>query len=158
MKPDVRYRLPALVVALGLALALLLAGCGGGDPETPEGQVRALLAELEVAAEAADVGAIKDHVSERYADDYGNDKQSLAAYLTFQVMRSQRRHVVLRVREVLIRDGGLAQVTLHAGLAGTGGDLTRADVYAVDLDLEDEDGEWRLVWAQWKRAAPTDLL
>ena len=144
---------------LGLALLLVgLVACGGGDPETPEGRVRALLAQLEVAAEEGDVGAFKEQISERYADDYGNDKQSLAAYITFNVMRSQRRHVVLRVREILIRDGKLAQVTLHAGLAGSGGDLTRADVYEIDLDLEDEGGDWRLVWAQWKRGAPTDLL
>jgi hypothetical protein len=34
-----------------------------------------------------------------------------------------------------------------------------ADVYKVDMDLDDEgDGDWRLVWAQWRRTAPTDLL
>ena len=141
-----------------LAAVLLATACGSGDPETPEGQVRALLGELELAAEEGDVAAFKEHVSERYGDDYGNDKQALSAYVTFHLMRNQRRHVVLRVREVLIRETGLAQVSLHAGLAGRGGDLTRADVYEIELDLEDEDGDWRLVWAQWKRGAPTDLL
>jgi hypothetical protein len=33
------------------------------------------------------------------------------------------------------------------------------DVYKIDLDLDDEgDGDWRVVWAQWRRTAPTDLL
>jgi hypothetical protein len=34
-----------------------------------------------------------------------------------------------------------------------------ADVYKIDMDLDDEgDGDWRVVWAQWRRTAPTDLL
>ena len=34
-----------------------------------------------------------------------------------------------------------------------------ADVYKVDVDLDDEgEGDWRVVWAQWRRTAPTDLL
>ena len=153
----IRFR-PRHPLLAALALALALLACGS-DPETPEGQVEALLAELEQAAEQGDVGTFKEHVSERYADDYGNDKQALAAYVTFHVMRNQRRHIVLNLRTIDIREPTLAQVSLHAGLAGRGGDLTRADVYQIDLDLEDEgDGEWRLVWAQWKRAAPTDLL
>jgi hypothetical protein len=27
------------------------------------------------------------------------------------------------------------------------------------MDLDDEgEGDWRVVWAQWRRTAPTDLL
>ncbi len=146
-----------------LAIALLCLALGldcGGEPETPEAQVRRALAEMEAAVEAGDVGAFKEWVSERYRDELGHDRRSLAAYLTFQVLQNQRRHLVVRVREIAVRDGALAEVSLHAGLAGRGGAQTlRADVYQVDVDLADEgDGEWRVVWAQWFPAPATDLL
>ena len=156
-----RSRLPAAIALAGL-LALgwagALVGCGG-EPETPEAQVRRLLAELEEAAEAGDVAAVKDHVSEAYEDARGYDRQSLGAFLAFQVMRHGSRHLLVRVRDVAMRDDGRATVLLHAGLAGTGGAAAlSAEVYEVEMDLVQEDGTWRLVWADWKRAPAGALL
>ena len=35
----------------------------------------------------------------------------------------------------------------------------RADVYKIDMDLDDEgDGDWRLVWAHWRTTAPIVFL
>jgi hypothetical protein len=63
-----------------------------------------------------------------------------------------------------VREPSRAEVSLAAGLAGRPvrgpEDLAglRADVYAVDLDLEREGQDWRVVWARWRRAPATDLL
>jgi hypothetical protein len=143
-----------LALALGLALAC------SGEPDSPEAQVRALLAEIEAAAEDGDVSAFKDLVSERYEDPYGHDKQALGAFMTFNVLRHQRgRQVILRTRQVTLPTPDRAAVTLHVGLAGAAsGTSLRADVYQVELDLVQEDGDWRLTWAQWKPAPATDLL
>jgi hypothetical protein len=148
---------------LGPLLALALAGCAG-DPQSPEAQIRSVLAELEAAAEAGELGPFKAHVSERYADGQGFDKEALVGFARLHVLRSARRHVFVRVRAIELREPQRAEVTLAVALAGsrlaTPGDAARmrADVYKVDLDLEDEDGAWRIVWARWRPTAPADLL
>jgi hypothetical protein len=154
-------RLARLASICWLAAAL---ACGG-DPQSPEEQVRTVLEGMERAAEEGDVGAFKAVVSESYEDERGFDKRDLAAYVTFHVMRNTHRRVFSRIRSIEIRDTGRAEVVLIAALAGsavtTPEELAglHADVYKIDMDLDDEgDGDWRLVWAQWRRTAPTDLL
>ena len=124
-----------------------------------------MIDELERAAEEGDVSAFKAVVSERYQDERGFDKRDLAAYVTFHVMRHSHRRFFARVRSVEIRDGGRAEVVVVAAISGR--DVSgleelaalNADVYKIDLDLDDEgDGDWKVVWAQWWRTAPTDLL
>jgi hypothetical protein len=154
-------RLARLASICGLAMAL---ACGG-DPLSPEEQVRTVIGAMEEAAEEGDVSAFKAIVSESYEDHYGHDKRSLAAYVTFHVMRNANRHVYTRIRSVEIREAGRAEVTLVAAITGSvvsGPDELaglHADVYKIDMDLDDEgDGDWRLVWAQWRSTTPTDLL
>ena len=144
---------------------LAVAFACGGDPLSPEEQVRTVIEGMEEAAEAGDVSAFKAAVSDSYEDERGYDKRSLAAYVTFHVMQNQSRHFFTRIRSIEIRDTGRAEVMLVAALTGSAisaaEDLAglRADVYKVDLDLDDEgEGDWRVVWAQWRRTAPTDLL
>lgn len=154
-------RLAGLVGVCCLAMAL---ACGG-DPQSPEEQVRAVIEEIERAAEAGDVSAFRAVISESYQDEHGFDKRDLIAYVTFHVMRHTQRRFFARVRSIEIRDNGRAEVVAIAAISGR--DVSgleelatlNADVYKVDVDLDDEgDGEWRVVWAQWKRTAPTDLL
>ena len=148
------------LAAAALALAVLafaLSGCG--EPETPEARVRAALSELEAAAEEGDVGALRELVSEQYKDAFGHDQRALADYVRFHVLAHPRgRGVILRVREVRLTSETTASVMLHAGFAGAGRGALHADAYAIDLDLALEDDTWRVRWAQWKPAAPAELL
>lgn len=144
-------------------LAALLA-CGG-DPLSPEEQVRAVIEEIERAAEAGDVSAFKAAISESYQDERGFDKRDLVAYVTFHVMSHTQRRFFARVRSVEIRESGRAEVVVVAAISGrevSGIEelaTLNADVYQIDLDLDDEgEGDWRVVWAQWWPTAPTDLL
>ena len=149
----------ASICLLAVALAC------GGDPLSPEEQVRTVIETMEQAAEEGDVSAFKAIVSENYQDHYGHDKRSLAAYVTYHVMRHSHRRFFARVRSVEIRDQGRAEVEVVAAISGreVSGieELVglHGDVYKIDMDLDDEgDGDWRVVWAQWKRTVPTDLL
>ena len=142
---------------LALALALVATACA--EPETPEARVRAALGAIETAAEEGDVGAFRELVSEAYRDDYGNDKQQLADYVRFHVLRNPRgREVILRVRNLQLTSATTASVVAHAGFAGAGQSALRADAYALDLDLALEDDAWRVTWAQWRPVAPAELL
>lgn len=147
------------IARIGLATALLLAACGcGEDPLTPEARVRWTVDEMATAAELGDVSLLREFVSDSYQDALGQDKQALSAMVTFHVMRHQNRHVLTRVRDVMIRDDGRAHVVLIAGTAGTAGATPRGDVYHIDLDFVNEGGDWRLQWAQWRPTSPADLL
>ena len=139
------------VLLLGAALA-----CGA--PKTPEQEVREVLAALEAAAEAGRPSDFAELVSARYEDPYGHDREKLRAFVAYEVMQSGRgREVIVRVRDVEFPEPTRAAVTLSVGLAGAGS-LTRAEVYAVDMDLVREDDAWRVAWAQWHPAPTTDLL
>lgn len=149
----------ARATARALLLGLLLGLASCSEPETPESQVRAALAAIEAAAEAGDVSALRELVSEAYQDGYGHDKQRLADMVRFHVLRHPRgREVIVRVRDVRLTSEATASVMAHAGFAGAGQAALRADAYAIDLDLAREDGAWRVVWAQWRRVAPAELL
>lgn len=151
----------AAIAWLGVGL-LLFASCSA-ELETPEAQIRRTLAALEAAAEEGDVGGFKEFVAEHYSDAHGHDKQALGAFVAFQVMRNGNRHIVLRVRDILVVSPGNAEATLIAGIGGTrgAGDALslHGNVYQIDVDLEEvETGTWRLAWAQWKPAPAAELL
>ena len=142
------------------AALLLLAACR--EAETPEAAVRRVLGELEAAAEARDVGAMKPHLSESYRDSQGNDRRAVLGLATAHFMRNRSIYLLTRVSELEIADAGASAVVLVA-LAGTpihdpsallG---VRADLYRFDVRLRDEDGHWRVTSAEWQPASPADF-
>ncbi len=149
---------------MGLAALSALGLLGCGEPETPEARVRALMAQAEVAAEAMDAAAMKPLVSETYLDDRGQDKQAVVAMLTFYFMRHDSVYLLTRIDSIAIPGDGSAEATVFVAMAGTpilaveqlAG--MRADLYRFDFALLDEDGQWRVSGATWRRAGPQDFL
>jgi len=151
-------------VLLCVGSLLLLPACGGGEPGSPEEQIRGTLDAIEEAVEVGDLDALRDGVSDHYSDERGHDKQALVRYLTLRILGNPQRHVISRIRGIEI-DGSFATVRLHAGLASTPlpdpNDWSglRASVYAMDLQFALEDGDvWRLMTAVWRRATPAEFL
>ena len=148
-------------VAVSL-LAVLVAACSGAE-STPEERVRAVLAELEVAAEARDVGLLKPHVSEAYKDENGNDRRALLGLATAHFMRNKSVYLLVRVNDVALSEPGQARVDAFVALAGqpirdaTALPELRADLYRFDLRLRDEDGDWRITAADWRPATLVDF-
>jgi len=135
-----------------------------GEPDTPEARVRALLTNAEAAAESMDAAAMKPLVSETYLDDRGQNKQAVVAMLTFYFMRHDSVHLLTRVDSIAIPGDGTATATVFVAMAGTpilGVDQLagmRADLYRFGFALVDEDDEWRVTGATWRRARPHDFL
>jgi hypothetical protein len=142
------------------AAALLALGCG--DPQSPEERVRAVLAALEQAAEARDVAALKEHVSETYRDERGNDRRAVAALATMHFMQHQSVHLLVRTIEVAV-DPPAATASVLVAMAGTpiaSADalpLVRADFHRFDFELREEDGAWRIASAAWAPASAQDF-
>ena len=135
--------------------AMWVAGCGASDPEL---EIRALLAAAEEAAEARDVGVFGDLLGTSYRDSRGNDRDEALRMIRGYFIANQRVEIVSRVDEVVIEgpQGDAARAVVHAGMAGqrAGGGLiggVDADLYRFELELVNDDGDWRIIGATWSR-------
>jgi hypothetical protein len=150
-------------VTLGfVAVALLLAGCG--KRESPEQQVRALIARAEQAAEARRAGELRGFLSEHYRDEEGRDKRALDAVIRLTVLRHESIHLLTRISGVSITGAGHARAVVHVAMAGQPlagvGEIARlnADLHRFEIVFAQEAGEWKVVSARWRRAEPADFL
>jgi hypothetical protein len=122
------------------------------------------LAEAEAAAEAREVGVLAEAISERYADAAGRGRQAVKRLLSYTFMRHQSIHLLTRHHEVTIAEPGRAEAVVFVAMAGTPiaavEDLAglRADLYRFAFALEEEDGAWRVVRADWRPARAEDFL
>ena len=148
-----RMRAIAAVSILG---AMSVLGCGASDPER---EIRALLAEAEEAAEARDTGFFGDLLGASYQDARGNDRDEALRVIRGYFIANQRVEIVSRVDEVRLEgpQGDAAHAVVHAGMVGqrAGGGLipdVEADLYRFELELVNDDGDWRIIGATWSRA------
>jgi hypothetical protein len=137
----------------GVVGAALAMGCAASDPEV---EIRALLAAAEEAAEARDVGFFGDALGEAYRDARGNDRDEALRTLRGFFIANQRVEVVSRVDEIALEGTDAARAVVHAGLVGqrAGGALlggVGGDLYRFELELVNDDGEWRIIGAKWSR-------
>ena len=152
-----------ICVVLGLMAALPLAGCRG-ERQTPEQQIRTLIESAAVAAEQKDLGTLRDLLSDRYADDQGQDKRAVEGLLRLHFLRNDSVHLYTRIRSVNLPQPDRAQATVLVAMAGvpikTAAELPalRADLHRFDIDFALEDKHWRVQRAAWQRAEPGDFL
>jgi len=135
-----------------LAASAWLGGCA--KEETPEVQVRAVIAAGEAAAEDRDLAGILAHVSPAFRDGQGAGRDELKQYLRGYLVMHQSVHVLTRVESVEFPYRDYARVQLKVGMLGreaagaTTLDLA-AEVHDVVLELQLEDDEWKVVRAAW---------
>jgi len=155
MLPQRRSLMHAIPRMLLVTLASIAAGCG--PEETPEARVRAVIARGEEAAEARDLSGLMGLVSADYRDGQGNGREELKQYLRGYLVANQSVHVLTRVDSVEFPYRDFAQVSLTLGTLGREQAAAAAldvaaDVYEVELDLRLEDGDWRVMRADWRPA------
>ena len=147
MLPHWRRALPAMVLA-GLAAAC-------GPQETPEAQVRAVIASGEAAAEARDLSALMDLVADDFQDGQGGGREDLKRYVRGYLVAHQSVHLLTRVESVELPYRDMARVILTVGTLGRHAatadafDLA-ADIHEVQLELQLEGGDWRVTRASWR--------
>jgi len=144
------------------ACLIVLLACSS-EPESPEDQVRAVLARIEAAASARDVGALKQELSVAYHDAQGNDRRAVLGLATAHFMRNKSVYILSRVRSVDLPEPGFAQAEELVALAGTpirdalALPALHADLYRFDVRLREERGEWRVLSAAWQPATLEDF-
>ena len=133
------------------------------NPDAPEERVRAALTALEAAAQARDVGAMKQLLSASYHDAQGNDRRTVLGLATAHFLRNKSVYILSRISSVEIPEPGFARAEAFVALAGTpirdAFELPgiHADLYRFDVRLGDEHGEWRVISAAWQPATAEDF-
>ena len=147
-----------ILILATAAIALVLFFVMRRGPEDPEEQVRRTLEEAVKEVEARDLGALMDHVSERFKAR-SMDKRSLKGFMFMQLRRGDWRRVFLVDTQIEIgASQQTAQVETGAVLA-TGENIERledvvptdAGSYRFDIQMELEEDDWRVVTVEYER-------
>lgn len=128
-----------------------LAACSA--PSSPEQQVRATIEQLEVAAEARDVGDFMEHLTEDYRDASGMGAEDAARYLRGYFIANQSIHLLTRVEELEFPVDGEARATVLVGMVGREADAggkwdLAAELREFKLALRREDGAWKVSFSE----------
>lgn len=139
----------AVVTALFAAVFVLAAGCSRTPPEEA---LRATIASMEAAAEARDAEALVEVFAEDFAGPGNMDRDQFRRYVALIWLRNREVGVTLGPLDVELV-GERARVEFTAATAGGDGLLPdSAQVYQVRTGWRLDDGEWRLISAEWEEA------
>ena len=156
-------RLCLLFGMLGIVVALLLPGCRG-ERASPEAEVRALINDAVTAAGQKHIGALKDLISENYADDQGQNKRAIENLLRLQFLRNETVHLYAHIQSVTLPQPDRAQAIVLVAMAGVPIasvqelPLLRADLHRFEIDFARENKTWRVQRAAWQRAELGEFL
>jgi hypothetical protein len=134
-------------------LTLLLVACG--PEQTPEAQVRSVIAAGEAAAEARDLSALMELVAADFRDEQVGGREELQQYLRGYLVMHQSIHLLTRVDSVELPYRDMAKVRLTVGTLGRDSAAASAlelaaDVYDVQLELQLDGDDWRVTRASWR--------
>ncbi len=137
-------------------LIALLTACSSDAPLSPEQQVKAVLEQIELAAEERSLSGMMEHVSDAYRDHNGNGKDDIQRYTQMQFIARQNINIFSVIRSLDITDG-IAAVELSVAMAGRDVDLNqqanrlRADTIKFSLVLAQENQQWLIKSASWQQ-------
>jgi len=124
-----------------LLATILLAACGVKTSD--EQQVRALIDDVETAAEARDASDVLEHVSDDFADSGGLDKTQLRDFLRGYFLAHPKLELAVSVESLEFPVDGLAQ----AEISVTTVELTDPNRMLLKVEFRRSDGEWQVTRA-----------
>lgn len=132
-----------------LALVAMVAACSRTPPEQ---RLREQLAAMQAALEAREPRTFMEGVADDFSGNGGMDRAALQQVVRAQVLANASIGVTLGPAEVELQ-GERATVRFSVlSTAGSGRLLPdRAGAWEVTTGWRDEDGQWRLYYADWKR-------
>ena len=149
-------------LVLLVSFLLLTTSCGGGD--TPEEQVKKFVKAGEETVEAREIGGVKDLISKGYSDKHGRTRRDLVALTARYIYANKNIHLLTRIGELSFPEENKASMQLFVAMTGQNvSDLDsllnmQADLYRFDMELVQEDNEWKLYKAEWQSASGKDFF
>ena len=120
---------------------LLLAACGAKTSD--EQQVRALIDEVETAAQARDASDVLEHVAADYADSNGLDRTQLQNFLRGYFLAHPKLELAVSIDSLEFPVDGLAQAVITV----TTVELTDPNRERLKVEFRRSDGAWRVTRA-----------
>jgi hypothetical protein len=124
-----------------LLATIFLAACGAKSSD--EQQVRALIDEVETAAEARDTSDVLEHVAETYADSGGLDKTQLRDFLRGYFLTHPKLELVVNIESLEFPVDGLAQAVISV----TTVELTDPNRQQLKVEFRRSEGAWQVARA-----------
>ena len=128
--------------SLILLATILLAACGAKTSD--EQQVRALIDEVETAAEARDTSDVLEHVSDDFADSGGLDKTQLQDFLRGYFLAHPRLELVVNIESLEFPVDGLAQAVVSV----TTVELTDPNLQRLKVEFRRSGSIWKVARAE----------
>jgi hypothetical protein len=143
----------SLRYTLCLPLLLLLA-CT--SKPSPEEQVREVIRQAELAAEARSARELAALLSPEYRDAYGNGPDEVRQLARGYFLANQSLYLLTRVQTLAFPHPDEARATVTVAVVGREADAAgvwplTADLQTFELVLRLEQGHWKVTWAQWDR-------
>ena len=134
----------------------LIFGC---HKETDQDKIKKVITGVQKAAEEKDVKKIMSSLSKAYKDPQGYDYETIKGLLLAYFFRHQKIHAYIPDLDVAA-EGTSGKAVFQTVLTGgdkagsVAGVLPEAlGVYAFEVSLHKEDGDWKIISARWNRAA-----
>lgn len=146
------FVVPIFLGAVGLFVLF-----GERAPSGEEARVAQVLSAMEKAASSREVRKVMAHVSEHYQGEAGTRKE-LEAWLKVLMLRAGNAEAAI-IRQQIEVEGVAATADLSVVLSGRGhSGRQELGGYRIQLGLEREQGDWRVVTASWRPAGTRELL
>ncbi len=139
---------------LAWSLLAVLTACGSADPSS---ELQQLIEEMEIAAEERETGYFRELLSDRYTDARGYDRERMLDIIRGYFLTHQSIEIVTRIESIALKGNDATEISLLAGLLGrrAGAALLSGfdgRLYAIELELVAESGDWQLIGARWERS------
>lgn len=136
-----------MCMALGLAFALVLAGCSRPDPEQA---LRERITAMQESARDRSASGVLAGIDEDFSGPHGLDRDGMARLLRLQFLQHGSVGVRLGPLDVEMFEGR-ARVGFTAVLTGGSGRFIpdTGRIYDVETAWRQDGNDWRLISAQW---------
>lgn len=147
--------------SLLLTLSVLVVSCS--SPSTPEQNVSEFIDRSEQAFEDRDIRSLKKLVSMNYRDEQNRAANDVIAIAAAYIRSSKSIYLFTDLESAVLEDNLINARVLAAFGSRPAKDRATllqvdADIYWFDIVLADENGNWRLIKAQWKQAMVDDFF
>ena len=119
----------------------LLVACAARSSD--EELVRAVIDDMEIAAEARDASDVLEHVADSYADSAGFDKAQLQNFLRGYFLAHPKLELLVNIESLEFPVDGLAQAVVSVTTA----DITDPAAQRLKVEFRRSEGAWQVVRA-----------